>query len=830
MVTKYRKYCAVLLLMWGIQLISAQAHHSEQAWYKIYNRAVSDSGRWIFFTKAFDVGQQEGILRNTQTGTEITITAPGKFFLNDDYFLVINAGRSLVLQDLHTGSKNIFEGIVDYHYDAASKKLILQKENEVSWLDLTTSRQQKHIGFTSMEPVVGTPCVLLYNENETALMNTITGISVPLAQGSTQIRSFIARSETKSIRLLLQKGTAYTISTIDYSGKKIRTAKTGVFDTEYTGLSFLSENIILGAKALKKEVTAGDTVEVWSSRDKALKPRLMNLLDNAQMLEVWDLKYGASSKKSYTTFSTAYYIIFNEAYLLEVQELENYSFTVNDMAPRPKIVLRHRFSGNVVLEVDEVRAVYPSAKGDYLLYFKDHDWFCYEAASGITSNISGVSGAPFYKYDRLNTTVPHPVDRPFFSTDYQFIYLTSKNDVWRYSLKKNQLQKITDYKNKKISFTIREPSEGNGVKHMVWNGNAVLKNDFIVLRMDNNETELEEGLAVLKKEELTVIEKPAVQRIDQIQNSAGAVTYVTQDSNTPPKMMTYIIGQNTDTVSQGTSTPTNVGNFPRTELRHWINSEGKPTYTTIVLPPDYSPLKKYPAIVRIYENEAKRYKEFEYPSYHSPTGFNRILLAQQGYIIILPKISYLKNQVGESALQSVEETVKKVQTWFSVDAKNIGLIGHSFGGYETNYIITQSNMFKTAISGGSIANIISDYFTVHKMYKNSNISRYTNEQFSFTDEFYNLKKKYEQNNPILMADQIKIPLLLWSGKDDDHVECRQSVEMFMALASLNKEVRLLLFPHDPHVLSKPENQVEATIRINEWFGYFLKNEKKPLWY
>lgn len=186
--------------------------------------------------------------------------------------------------------------------------------------------------------------------------------------------------------------------------------------------------------------------------------------------------------------------------------------------------------------------------------------------------------------------------------------------------------------------------------------------------------------------------------------------------------------------------------------------------------------------------------------------------------------------MGESALQSVEETVKKVQTWFSVDAKNIGLIGHSFGGYETNYIITQSNMFKTAISGGSIANIISDYFTVHKMYKNSNISRYTNEQFSFTGEFYNLKKKYEQNNPILMADQIKIPLLLWSGKDDDHVECRQSVEMFMALASLNKEVRLLLFPHDPHVLSKPENQVEATIRINEWFGYFLKNEKKPLWY
>lgn len=830
MVTKYIRYSIFLILLSAFQLISAQSAESAETWFKIYNRSVSDDGQWVFFAKAFDIGKPQGILMNTRTGKEAVINAPGKFFLDDDYFLVVDAARSLVLQNLHTGNKKVFEGIVDYYYDAASKKLILQKENEVSWMDITTSRQQKHIGFSRMEPVVGTPCVLLYNENETALMNTITGISVPLARGTTQVKSFIARSETKSIRLLLQKGTAHTISTIDYSGKKIRTAKTEAFDTEYTGLSFLSENIVLGAKALKKEESSGDTVEVWSSRDKALKPRLMNLLDNAQMLEVWDLKYGVTSKKSYTAFSTAYYIIFNEAYLLEVQELENYSFMVNDMAPSPKIVLRQRFSGNVVLEVDEVRAVYPSAKGDYLLYFKDHDWFCYEASSGITSNISGVSGASFYKYDRLNTTVPHPVDRPFFSTDYQFIYLTSKNDVWRYSLQKKQLQKITDYKNKKISFTISEPSEGNGVKHMVWNGNAVLKNDFIVLRMDNNETELEEGLAVLKKGKLTVIEKPAVRHIDQIQNSAGAVTYVTQDANTPPKMMTYIIGQNTDTVIQGTSTPTNVSNFPRTELRNWINSEGEPTYTTVVLPPGYSPLKKYPAIVRIYENEAKRYKEFEYPSYYNPTGFNRGLLAQQGYIVILPRITYSKNKVGDSALHSVEETVRKVQSWFSIDAKNIGLIGHSFGGYETNYIITQSNMFKTAISGGSIANIVSDYFTVHKMYKNSNISRYTNEQFSFTGEFYRLKKKYEENNPILMADQIKIPLLLWSGKDDDHVEWRQSVEMFMALASLNKEVRLLLFPNDPHVLSKSENQVEATRCINEWFGYFLKNEKKPLWY
>ena len=153
----------------------------------------------------------------------------------------------------------------------------------------------------------------------------------------------------------------------------------------------------------------------------------------------------------------------------------------------------------------------------------------------------------------------------------------------------------------------------------------------------------------------------------------------------------------------------------------------------------------------------------------------------EGYIVILPRIIYSENRVGKSAVESVEETVKKVQSWYSVDSANIGIIGHSFGGYETNYILTQSSLFKTAVSGSGIADLISDYFTVHKMYLNSNISRYTNEQFGFSDGFFALKKEYLENNPILMADQIKTPLLLWSGNKDEHVEWRQSVGMFMTL-------------------------------------------------
>jgi dipeptidyl aminopeptidase/acylaminoacyl peptidase len=337
-------------------------------------------------------------------------------------------------------------------------------------------------------------------------------------------------------------------------------------------------------------------------------------------------------------------------------------------------------------------------------------------------------------------------------------------------------------------------------------------------------------LGILKKGRSIIVEELGSNLINNIQRSKGFITYVIQNANNPPKLISYALTKNIKKIVYSTlETPLPL-DFPKTILREWINKRGEKTNTTVVLPPDYSPLKKYPAIVRIYEDEARRFKEFIYPTYYNSTGFNRILLAQQGYIVILPEMKYQQNRVGESIVESVEETLKEVESWYSVDPQNVGLIGHSFGGYETMEILTRSKLFKAAVSGSGIADIVSDYFTVHKDLRNSNISRYTNEQFGFSDSFYLLRKDYLANNPILHADYITTPLLLFSGKDDVHVEWRQSVEMFMALSSLKKETYLLLFPNDAHILVHRENQFESTNRISQWFNYYLKNKERPDWF
>lgn len=829
-----RILCAAFMLMCLPVYLKAQSVVAEKdiTWHNIMNRAVSDDGRWVYFTKIYDDTKSEGVLHDTKTTKNRTTGAGGKFYLDNSYFIVLNANRGLHFIDLKRNTEKIFNEVSGFEYDAQTETLLLQEASGVRWINLKSDRERRFPSITKMENIKGTSYTFLSNESETLLLNRSTGTHVSVLKKSGKLLASVADPQTRHIKLVSQDEAGYWIHSMDYSGKAVSPPKKMTFGTAPKDLVFLSQNTLMEKNPLVKAGSgAGDTVEVWSSTDRALKPKLMRMRNAAETATLHDLSVRNAPPQTYRNFTTEHYLVFDDAYLLEVSELENYDFKINDIAPRPKIILRNRNNREVEMEVQEVQTVYPSsANMNYIVYFKSRDWYLYDVATRRTVNITAPLTAEFYRLDRLNTTVQYPADMPRFSPDYRYIYLTSERDIWKYDVRTGLSEKLTDYSDKKIAFRIVEPLEGANVLRMKWNNNPVLMNDYLVLLMMNKETQIHHGLAVWKEKKLRIISPPAPQLIDKIRKSHGLVSYVIQNANTPPKLMVYELGNSKEKTVHDSGKGLYTAAYPKTEMREWTNPKNERTYTTVVLPPGYSPEKKYPVIMRIYENEARRFREFEFPTYRNPTGFNRILSAMEGYIVILPRITFSKNKVGSSAVQAVEETVKKMQSWYSLDPDNIGIIGHSFGGYETNYIVTQSSMFKTAVSGSGIADIVSDYLTVHKMYQNSNISRYTNEQFGFSDGFYKLKKEYLENSPVLMADQIKTPLLLWSGKNDEHVEWRQSVEMFVALASLKKEVRLLLFPDDPHVLVKPKNQTEATQKILQWFDYYLKNGRKPEWF
>ena len=193
------------------------------------------------------------------------------------------------------------------------------------------------------------------------------------------------------------------------------------------------------------------------------------------------------------------------------------------------------------------------------------------------------------------------------------------------------------------------------------------------------------------------------------------------------------------------------------------NNKKENLNAALFYPAGYVSGKTYPMIVYIYSIVSEAKNEYVNPSMQNVMGFNISNFISKGYFVLLPDITYEIGNTGISAKDCVSAAVEKVLTMGLIDPKKIGLIGHSFGGYETNFIITQTDIFAAAISGSSVSDNISHYFTINT---NSNVGeswRYESQQYRMGKSFYEDKDAYFKNSPILHADNIKTPILTWQG-------------------------------------------------------------------
>ncbi|MBB4804558.1 dipeptidyl aminopeptidase/acylaminoacyl peptidase [Flavobacterium nitrogenifigens] len=156
-------------------------------------------------------------------------------------------------------------------------------------------------------------------------------------------------------------------------------------------------------------------------------------------------------------------------------------------------------------------------------------------------------------------------------------------------------------------------------------------------------------------------------------------------------------------------------------------------------------------------------------------------------------------------------------------------MGHSFGGYETAFAITQTPLFAAAIAGGAITDLNSFYHTINSSSGRSEMWRFGTEQWSMRKTPYEAPDSYLSNSPLTHVKQLQTPLLLWAGKNDWQVDTHQSLEFYLALRRLGKKGIMLLYPNEMHSLSNPVNQTDLTDRILQWFDFFLKGNKPEDW-
>lgn len=788
-------------------------------WYKIVNSDISNNGHWSSFTKIFDNSEKRTVLLNVKTKDTISFKNVVKSFLNNNLFVVLQSDHNLLMINLKTKEKKVIKDVSDFNF----------KDDLQYGLIITRSKQLFGIGkslrlFNIAERVskiqtLDNDMSLVLGSDFSFVVSYRTGKIIARFDSirSQELINHTPDISRKLSKFIVKDSGRLKVLFYKWNGEKILDKFIDHKFNDFTGFGFGDQNMFIASRK-NKPISYKDSIENWYGSDLALKPNFEARKNRDFEALLLDLSTGEQVSNESDPNVSNRYLIFNDRYILEVLDFANGDSETEFLIP--SIRIRNVYSNKVEFEVQKTKQFYPVGEGS-LIYFDNRDWWMYNLHSKKKENLTSKIKEKFYRSNRQNENNINPAGDLFFSNNMNKIYLTSVRNLWEYDLNSKTYKNITNSSDPEVSFKILNRSVVTSAP-LRWTRYRKIKENYILIKVSHKD-DIREGLSVYDGQKLERISGLDFYKLDQFVCSKSNISFTKENANTPYMLEEYNVRDKTlKVIYESNKEMFQKEKFPKAELIDFRDDDGNATYVSVILPPGYDHNRKYPAIVCVYENEAASYKSFYFPSVFNQPGFNRSLTAMEDYIIILPRIKYIIDQPGESALRSVNKAIEVASDSFGIDQNKIGIIGESFGGFETNYIIAHSGLFKAAISGASLSDITASYFSVSKTNFRPNIWRYTDQSFRFSGNFYDNKNVYFNNNPVFNADKINTPLLLWAGKEDRHVDFEQSIAMFVGLRSLNKPVELMLFPQDGHTLMKSDNQKKATQYFLKWFGRYLK--------
>jgi dipeptidyl aminopeptidase/acylaminoacyl peptidase len=265
----------------------------------------------------------------------------------------------------------------------------------------------------------------------------------------------------------------------------------------------------------------------------------------------------------------------------------------------------------------------------------------------------------------------------------------------------------------------------------------------------------------------------------------------------------------------------------RSELVDYKNSKGDRLQGALYYPANYEKGKQYPMIVQIYEIESNQLHNWTSPS--ERVTYNPAVWSQKGYFVLRPDITFRPRDPGISALDCVTSAVKKVLESGMVDAKKVGLVGHSWGGYETTFILTQSNLFAAGVAGGPLTNLTSSYGEIYWNSGGPETNHAEVGQERMEVPLYEDPQAYMRNSAVYFADKLKAPLLLSVGDKDGASDWHQDIELYNSARRAGKTCVMLVYEGENHAVAQKANQLDYHRRINAWFDHYLKGESAQDW-
>lgn len=467
-----------------------------------------------------------------------------------------------------------------------------------------------------------------------------------------------------------------------------------------------------------------------------------------------------------------------------------------------------------------------SPGGRFILYYNpdEANWFVYENKAGNTRNVTAAIPVPLYNEENDLPRFANPHGLVGWMEDDRAVLIYDRYDIWKIDLHGN---------NPPVNLT-RGYGRENNIRFRYQNltpDEHYIPDDLIWLSAFNQQTK-QDGyyrLNMASGELTSLLIEDAL--FTQLSKSKDSDVFVYRRSTFTDFPDVWVSKPDfSDAVKISEANPWQKDYlWGSVELVEWKDFNNNDLQGLLYLPEDFDPEAKYPLIVYFYERSSQNKHRHRIPS-PSRSTINPSYCTSNGYVVFVPDIVYEIGFPGRSAYKAiVSGTQSMTERYPFIDRDRMALQGQSWGGYQIAYLVTKTNMFRAAMAGAPVSNMVSAYGGIRWATGLSRQFQYEQTQSRIGGTLWEKPFHYIENSPIFFAEDIHTPLLMMHNDDDGAVPWYQGIELFVAMRRLDKPVWMLVYNDEAHNLREWPARIDLSVRMYQFFDHYLKDKPMPVW-
>ena len=564
-------------------------------------------------------------------------------------------------------------------------------------------------------------------------------------------------------------------------------------------------------------------VDVWHWRDTEVQPKQKLSAKNDRqknMLAAWNIEQGQLLQLAHCL--TEQVRPLKHQHLAYAADWTAYAMDRSIGRPAADLYLVDESTGARTKIQDKVLDDYHvegSPGGKYLIFYQGGHYWTVDVASHAVVNITAKVKTSFADLESDQTGKQKP---PFgvagWTRNDASVVLYDKFDVWELAPDGSRATRLTDGAADQVRHRLvtLDPEE-----EWIDTGKPVYFGLFGIYSKKSGYARLISG-----REERLLFADKSVQRLAKAKD-ADVLAYVSETFEESPNA--FVAGLDLKQPKQITHTNPFQSNYAwgHNELVEYQDDRGERLQATLYYPAGYEAGKKYPMIVYMYERLSDGLHRYSAPSerdYYNPGA-----ITSHGYLLLMPDILFRPREPGLSVQECVGTAVKKVIALGVVDPKKIGIMGHSWGGFDTTFLATHSNLFAAGVAGAPITDLVSNYGNHHWSSGIAETDHIETGQQRMEVPLYDDLPAYIRNSAVFNVKNMTTALMIEVGDSDGTVFFHQGVELYNIARRARKNVVLLVYAGEDHGLRKKQDQMDYQRRIFAWFGHYLKDEPAPSW-